>query len=127
MELLYLKINELNLKIDKFIFDNDFNTYWKSAKYKGEEVSFENNIQTTFLKTVTIDRMIYQPQNIRNINGYGYPIELKVYFKLRNPDGTLNEDDSDFLLVDDIISERTENKVLFFFGQKINEEPIKLE
>ena len=97
-----------------FAFDNDFNTYWESAKYQGEDDSFLNNIQITFLKTVTIDRMIYKPQTTRNIRGYGYPIELKIYFKLRNPDGTLSEDDSDFLLVDDIISERTEYKVLLF-------------
>ena len=71
--------------------------------------------------------MIYQPQNIKNINGYGYPNELKVYFKLRNPDGILSDDDSDFLLVDDIISERTENKVLFIFGQEITCDQIKLE
>ena len=116
--------NQHNLS---FAFDNDLNTYWESAKYQGEEDSFVNNIQITFLKTVTIDKMIYEPQNIGNIKGYGYPIELKIYFKLRNPDGTLSDDDSDFLLVDEIISERSENKVLIIFDQEITCDQIKLE
>ena len=106
-------------------FDNDFNTYWESRKY--QETSFLNNIQITFSKTVSIDRMIYQAPSFPKVKGKGYPIELKIYFKLRRPDGTLSEEDSDFLLVEDIISERTENKVIFIFEEKIICDQIKIE
>ena len=106
-------------------FDNHFNTYWESAKYQNS--TFLNNIVVTFSKTVTIDRMIYQAPSFPKVKGFGYPSELKIYFKLRKPDGNLSEEDSDFLLVDDIISERTENKVVFIFDQEIFCDQIKLE
>ena len=108
-----------------FAFDDDFNTYWQSLKYQNE--SFFNDVQITFSKTVTIDRMIYKAPSFPAVKGYGYPIELRIYFKLRKPDGTLSDDDSDFLLIDDIISERTENKVLFIFDKEIICDQIKLE
>ena len=106
-------------------FDNDFNTFWQSLSYQGP--SFINNIQITFSKTVTIDRMIYQAPSFPKVKGQGYPIKLKIYFELKKPDGTLSEEDSDFLLVEDIISERTENKVIFIFDEKIICDRIKIE
>ena len=75
-------------------FDNNFNTYWNSEKYQNN--TFLNNIQVTFSKTVTIDRMLYQAPSFPAVKGYGYPSELKIYFKLRKPDGTLSDDDSIF-------------------------------
>ena len=106
-------------------FDNNFKTYWFSKQYQTD--SFLTNIQVTFSKTVTIDRMIYQAPTFPKVVGYGYPNEIKIYFKLRRPDGTLSDKDSDFLLVDNIISERTGNKVVFIFDEKIVCDQIKLE
>ena len=108
-----------------FAFDDDLNTYWQSLKYQND--TFLNDIQITFSKTVIINRMIYKAPYLHSVKGYGYPIKLKIYFKLRRPDGTLSNDDSDFILIDDIISERTENKVLFIFDQEIMCDQIKLE
>ena len=106
-------------------FDEDFNTYWQSTTFqKGD---FMNDVQVTFSKTVIIDRILYQAPTILDVIGKGYPIELKVYIKLRNYDGSLSNDDSDYLLVDDFISERTGNKVLFIFNEKISCDQIKLQ
>jgi len=106
-------------------FDDNFNTFWRS--FNPQKDSFLNNIKITFNETVTIDRMIYQAPLFNQIEGEGYPIQLRVYFKFRGPDGALSDDDSDFLLVDDIISERTGNKVVFIFDQEIVCDQIKLE
>ena len=107
-------------------FENeDFFSFWQSAKCQND--SFLNHIQISFSKTVIIDRMIYQAPSLPRIKGSGYPIELRIYIKLRNADGTLSDEDSDFLLIDDIISERTGNKVLFIFDQEIICDQIKLE
>ena len=108
-----------------FAFDGDFDTYWESLEYQND--SFLNDIQITFSKTVIIDRMIYKAPSFPAVKGYGYPIELKIYYKLRNPDGILSNDESGFLLIDDIISERTENKILISFDQEIICDQIKLE
>ena len=108
-----------------YAFDDDFNTFWQSFQYQQD--SFLNDIQITFSKTVSIDRMVYQAPNFPAIKGFGYPTELKVYYKLRRPDGTLSDEDSDFLLIDDIISETTGSKVLFIFDQEIKCDQIKLE
>ena len=106
-------------------FDDNFKTFWESMEYQKD--SFSSDIQITFSKTVNIDRMIYQAPSFTVVQGFGYPTELKVYFKLRRPDGTLSEDESDFLLVDDIISETTGSKVLFIFDHEITCDQIKLE
>ena len=108
-----------------FAFDDDFSTFWQSLQYQQD--SFLNDIQITFSKTVTIDRMVYQAPNFPAIKGFGYPTELKVYYKLRRQDGTLSDEDTDFLLIDDIISETTGSKVLFIFDQEIRCDQIKLE
>ena len=108
-----------------FAFDDNFKTYWVSLKY--QESSFLNNIVISFENTVFIDRMVYQAPSFLQVKGDGYPNELKVYYKLKKPDGTLSDDESDFLLADDIISERTGNKVLFIFDQEIVCDQIKLE
>ena len=106
-------------------FDENFNTYWQTTTLnKGD---FMNDVQVTFTKTVIIDRILYQAPTILDVIGKGYPIELKVYIKLRNYDGSLSNDDSDYLLVDDFISERTGNKVLFIFNEKISCDQIKLQ
>ena len=106
-------------------FDNNFDTYWNSEKFQNS--TFLNNIQVTFSKTVTINRMVYQAPSLPSVKGYGYPSEIKMYFKLRKPDGTLSEDDSDFLLFEDIVSERTGNKVAFIFDEEIICDQIKIE
>ena len=106
-------------------FDENFNTYWQSTSFqKGD---FMNDVQVSFTKTVIIDRILYQAPTLLDVIGKGYPIELKVYIKLRNYDGSLSNDDSDYLLVDDFISERTGNKVLFIFNEKVACDQIKLQ
>ena len=116
----YVVSNSLQLA-----FDGDFNTHWESAEFLGD--SFLIDIQITFSKTVIIDRILYQAPSNKNWKGIGYPIEFKIYFKLKNSDGTLSDDDSDFLLIDDIISERTGDRVLFIFNEEIMCDQIKLE
>ena len=80
-----------------------------------------------FFKDSIIDRILYQAPTLLDVIGKGYPIELKVYIKLRNYDGSLSNEDSDYLLVEDFISERTGNKVLFIFNEKISCDQIKLQ
>ena len=82
--------------------------------------------------TIYFSHMLEQvcPDLYRSISALkekGYPIELKVYIKLRNYDGSLSNNDSDYLFVDDFISERTGNKVLFIFNEKIACDQIKLQ
>jgi len=108
-------------------FDENFNTYWQSTSFQKANSGFMNDVQVTFTKTVTIDRILYQAPIISDVLGKGYPIELKVYIKLRRYDGSLSKEDSDYLLVDDFISERTEKKVLFIFNEKIACDQIKLQ
>jgi len=67
-------------------FDEDFNTNWESSTYQQD--GFMNDVQVTFTKTVIIDRILYQAPSMFGVIGKGYPIELKVYIKLRNYDGT---------------------------------------
>ena len=73
----YVVSNSLQLA-----FDGDFNTHWESAEFLGD--SFLIDIQITFSKTVIIDRILYQAPSNKNWKGIGYPIELKIYFKLKN-------------------------------------------
>ena len=107
-------------------FDNDdFFSYWQSAKEQDD--SFLNNIEIFFSQTITIDRMIYRAPSLPRLKGIGYPIELKIYYKLRNQDGSFKPGDSDYLLFDDIVSEKTENRVLFIFDEELRCDQIKLE
>ena len=107
-------------------FDNDYSTSWQASNYITQNLS-KINIKITFSKTISLDRMIYQAPLYRGIKGYGYPTELKIFIKLRNINGTLSEKEEDFLLIDDIISEKTENILLFEFNEKITCDQIKLE
>ena len=93
----------------EFAFDEDFSTYWISEK----ENTILNNIIITFSKTVKINRMLYQAPIVSSQAGYGYPSELKIYYKLKNTKGLLTDD---FLLLDDIISSPTSNVVVFEFS-----------
>ena len=69
----------------------------------------------------------YQAPFENGIEGFGYPTQLKIYIKVRNVDGTLIDNDSDFLLIEDIISEKTGNMVLFQFEEEITLDQMKLE
>ncbi len=110
----------------KNTFDNDdFFPFWQSAK--DQDDSFLNNIEILFAKTVTIDRMIFHAAYFPVKNIVGYPLELKIYYKLKNKDGTFNDNDSDYLLFDDIISDMTENSLLFTFDEEFTCDQIKLE
>ena len=108
-----------------YAFDGDFETYWESNNYQKE--SFLNDIQITFSKTITFNRILYKSPIINDIKGAGYPTLFNIYYKLRNPDGTLSENESDFLLIESIISETTDNTVVFYLNEKVSCDQIKLE
>ena len=120
-------------------FDNDFGTQWFSEGQQGMEYtnpitgiiyeSLINHIIITFNTTVNIDKMVYKTDNCIGCEGIGYPTELKVYTKIKSdPNEKLNPyDDSDFILIEDIISDFTQNIVLFTFEQTLICDQIKLE
>ena len=120
-------------------FDNNWNTHWRSEGEQGEEYvnpttevtydSLVNHIIITFNSTVIIDKMLFKTDNCNGCEGIGYPTDLKVYSKLKsNPDEELSPyDDSDFTLIDDIISDPTQSIVLFSFEQSITCDQIKIE
>jgi hypothetical protein len=56
--------------------------------------------------------MLYQAPIESSQAGYGYPSELKIYYKLKNAKGLLTDD---FLLLDDIISSPSSNVVIIEF------------
>ena len=120
--------NDLNYyyKVN-FAFDDNPKTFWKSSRIQSN--TFLNYIIISFSKTVTIDKMVYQAPTYKNIKGYGYPTHLRVYFKLKNPNEILNEDENenDFILIDDIISEQTGKLVLYQFNEELMCDQIKLE
>ena len=111
-------------ELDK-AFDNNYETFWRGESIK--DSSDLINIKITFSKTVTIDRLLYRAPLYWGITGYGYPTQLRIYFKLKNINGILTDDDSDFLLVEDIISETTGKLVLFQFEEELTCDQIKLE
>ena len=86
------------------------------------------NITITFKTKVSINRMVYQAySNDKCINGLGYPILLKIYYKNRDNQGNLILNDKDFILGDTIISNPTGNKVIFYFDKIISCDQIKIE
>ena len=92
-------------------FDEDPDTFWWSSEIQ-EETSF-NSIKITFNKTISFDRIIYQAPTMGDVKGFGYPCLLNIYCRYRKPDGYFNDDESDFLFVDDMMSEATEKEVIF--------------
>ena len=91
-------------------FDDDYETFWRttSREFNSDYI----NIKITFSKTITFDRLLYKAPSYRDIMGYGYPTQLKIYIKIKNAEGIIADDDSDFLLIEDIISEKSGNLVL---------------
>ena len=120
-------------------FDNNWNTHWRSEGEQGEEYtnpttgitydSLVNSIIITFSTTVVLDKMIFKTDNCYSCEGIGYPTELKVYSKLKSDSNDeLNPyDESDFTLIDDIVSDATQSIVLFKFEQTIKCDQIKIE
>ena len=108
-----------------YAFDEDFETFWES--FYTQKNSFLNNIIITFSKTITFNRIVYKAPTINDIEGVGYPNLLNIYYKIRKPDGSLSESESDFLLFDSIISETTDNKVVFNLNEEVICDQIKLE
>ena len=88
-----------------------------------------NNIIITFNSTVIIDKMVFKTDNCNGCEGIGYPTELKIYSKLKSDSNKELSpyDDTDFTLIDDIISDATQSIVLFTFDQSIKCDQIKLE
>ena len=112
-------------RILDYAFDDDYETFWST---NSREVNSEPiNIKITFSTTITIDKLLYKAPLSSGIEGYGYPTQLKIYIKLKNIDGIITDDDSDFLLIEDIISEKTGNLAVFQFEEKITCDQIKLE
>ena len=112
-------------RILDYAFDDDYETFWST---NSREVNSEPiNIKITFSTTITIDKLLYKAPLSSGIEGYGYPTQLKIYIKLKNIDGIITDDDSDFLLIEDIISEKTGNLILFQFEEEITCDQIKLE
>lgn len=119
-------------------FDNNNNSRWISKGSYGAEYfeyktntkyeSLMPNITITFKTKVSINRMVYQAySNDKCINGLGYPILLKIYYKNRDNQGNLILNDKDFILGDTIISNPTGNKVIFYFDKIISCDQIKIE
>ena len=106
-------------------FDEDPDTFWWSSEIQ-EGTSF-NSIKITFNKTISFDRIIYQAPTIGDEKGFGYPCLLNIYCRYRKPDGYFNDDESDFLFVDDMMSEATEKEVIFGLYKKATCDQIKLE
>ena len=120
-------------------FDNNWDTQWFSEGQQGISYtnpktnvtynSLVNNIIITFNKTVIIDKMVYKTDNCNGCEGIGYPLELKIYSKLKtDANKALNPyDESGFTLIDDIVSDFTQDIVLFTFNQTIKCDQIKIE
>ena len=118
-------------------FDGDNITYWESAGRQGEKYinpttskqydSLINSIIITFSKSVDINRMLFKAPYVNSIHGAGYPIKLSIYCKRRKINGKLSENDKDFLLVDEIVSQQTGNLVLFTFNEIKGCDQIKIE
>ena len=121
-------------------FDDDLpEKGWISIGSQGEEYtnlntkikyeSLSNNLIFTFEKTALINRMIYRTTQLFFLSCpiLGYPKELKIYFRMRNDKGEFEEEENDFILADDIISEPTNKTVLFTFKETIKCDQIKLE
>ena len=128
------EMNSINIAID----DDITKTGWISVGSQGEEYtnletkikydSLTNNIIVTFDKTSLINRMIYRAVIIPNTcSMIGYPKELKVYYRMRNDEGEFNAEEDDFILADDIISDATNQTVLFSFENIIKCDQLKLE
>ena len=120
-------------------FDNNWNTKWFSEGEQGAEYtnpktevtydSLVNSIIITFSTTVVLDKMVLKTDNCYGCEGIGYPTELKVYSKLKSDSNDeLNPyDESNFTLVDDIVSDATQSIVLFTFEQTIKCDQLKIE
>ena len=118
-------------------FDGNYDTYWRSSGVQGEKYinydtqivyeSLINNIIITFSHTVEINRMLYKAPYVNGKDGIGYPIKLSIYYKLKDINGIISENENDFLLFEEIISEQTGNLVLFTFEESITCDQIKIE
>ena len=120
-------------------FDNNWDTQWFSEGQQGNSYtnpitnitydSLVNNIIITFKKTVIFDKMVYKTDNCKGCEGIGYPLELKIYSKLKkNSNEIINPyNDSGFTLIDDIVSDSTQEIVLFTFNQTIKSDQVKIE
>ena len=105
-------------------FDGDNSTYWLSKNILNQKQSIYINV--TFTETIIINSILYlAPFKFNEV--YGYPNELKIYIKLKNSEGILSENDNDYLLIENFISETTGNYVLFKFDEEIMCDQIKLE
>ena len=120
-----------------YAFDGDFDTFWRSSGIQGSKFTnpekkkeYEpliNSIIITFSQTIKTDRMLYKAPFYNGKEGRGYPVKLSIYYKIKDINGNLSDDDNDFLLFDEIISEQTGNLVLFTFEEIIECDQIKIE
>ena len=101
-------------------FDENFDTYWESIEHKTD--TFSNAIEITFSKTITFDRVIFKAPTTK-----GFPSFFNFYCKLRKPDGTLSEKDSDFLLIDTTAVDSVTNRIAYYLYDPATCDQIKLE
>ena len=103
-------------------------TEYTNIETKIEYKSLKNHLLFTFEKTSLINRMIYRTTPLLLSCPYlGYPKLLKVYYRVKNDEGKFEEDESDFVLADEILSEPTNKTVLFTFKNTIKCDQLKLE
>ena len=101
-------------------FDENFATYWESIEHKTD--TFSNAIEITFSKTITFNRVIFKAPTVN-----GFPIFFNFYCKLRKPDGSLSENDSDFLLIDTTAVVPVTNRIAYYLYDPATCDQIKLE
>ena len=91
--------------------------------------SLVNHINISFKKILIIFKILYNTDNCNSCEGIGYPIKLNVFGKLKKKsDNALDPYGySDFFLIDNITSEATQNKVMFFFEKSTKRDQIKIE
>ena len=75
----------------------------------------KNNIEFNFTQDVTVDRLLYQTQNITEC----YPTELLIYYS--------ESGNGDYILLNNITSNRTDQKVMFVFSKEVTCKQIKIE
>ena len=110
-----------------YAIDNNYNNYWISQE-EGTKVRdpttgitynpLKVNLTFTFTTQITIDKMIYQAYSLGNILSIGYPEELNIYYT--------TSDNNNFILLEQIKSVATDQKVVFIFSKAIKCRKISL-
>ena len=89
-------------------FDGNYDTYWRSIGIQGSKFtnsesqkvyeSLINSIIITFSKTVNINRILYKAPFV-NRKERGYPIKFSIYYKIKDINGKISDEENDFLFL----------------------------